>query len=98
VCVCFFVLCNLKLVQQDFARPLRTDKPKLPAECSSRGNMGSLSDSTFGLGISEIFEFRSIGNLGISSRNLGVSVRHLESWNIFGTFFAVLEFRSVLCF
>jgi hypothetical protein len=54
----------------------------------SRGNM-ELSESTFGLGISEIFEFRSIGNLGISSRNLGVSVRHLESWNIFGTFLAI---------
>ena len=34
-----------------------------------RGNMGSLSESNFGLGISEIFEFRSIGNRGISSRN-----------------------------
>ena len=34
--VCFFVLCNLKSVQQDpGARPLRTDKPKLPAQCSS---------------------------------------------------------------
>ena len=29
----------------------------------SRGNMGALSESNFGLGISEIFEFRSIGNL-----------------------------------
>ena len=46
--------------------------------------MEPLSESDFGLGISEIFEFRSIGNRGISSRNLGVSVRHLESWNIFG--------------
>ena len=52
--------------------------------------MGELSESNFGLGISEIFEFRSIGNLGISSRNLGVSVRLSETrilehfWNIFG--------------
>jgi hypothetical protein len=45
---------------------------------TNRVNMGALSESTFGLGISEIFEFRSIGNLGISSRNLGVSVIHLE--------------------
>ena len=65
---------------------------------SNRGNMEPLSESNFGLGISEIFEFRSIGNRGISSRNLGVSVRHLESWNIFGTFLAILEFRSIRCF
>ena len=64
----------------------------------TRGNMEPLSESNFGLGISEIFEFRSIGNRGISSRNLGVSVRHLESWNIFGTFLAILEFRSIRCF
>ena len=74
-----------------------------PSRCWShswkiRGNMEPLSESNFGLGISEIFEFRSIGNRGISSRNLGVSVRHLESWNIFGTFLAILEFRSIRCF
>jgi hypothetical protein len=44
--------------------------------------MGPLSESNFGLGISEIFEFRSIGNRGISSRNLifgnlGISVPSL---------------------
>jgi hypothetical protein len=48
---------------------------------------------TFGLGISEIFEFRSIGNRGISSRNLGVSVRHLESWNILELFWQSWNFR-----
>ena len=52
-----------------------------PLPCSrareARLSSGRFSESNFGLGISEIFEFRSIGNRGISSRNLGVSVRHL---------------------
>ena len=43
--------------------------------------MEPLSESNFGLGISEIFEFRSIGNRGISSRTSRI-LEHF--WNIFG--------------
>ena len=55
---------------------------------STRGNMEPLSESNFGLGISEIFEFRSIGNpwnFVQKPWSFGQTSRILEHfWNVFG--------------